>query len=432
LPPDQRDHAQQDRDRILYSSAFQRLAGITQVISPTERRVCHNRLTHSLKVAQVARRLAEYLVSSSSNNKLKTVGGIHPDVVEAASLAHDLGHPPFGHAAELALKDSMIKILPLAEPFEGNPQSFRVVTKLAVRSEDFSGLDLTRATLNALLKYPWLWKHRSKPDKWGAYKEDKEAFDWARYPLATKAKAVQTIEAEIMDTADDISYAVHDLEDFYRAGIVPLDRLVLPESDPPRLSEEGDNFVLSVFKRHGAKLPGSPTDLRTAFEYLLANNPVLVPYKGLRGQRAAIRAFTSSLIASYIRSSKLASSSIPGQRLFLPQRSRYEIFMLQELTKHYMILHPSLGTQQVGQRKLVKELFQYFYEAATSGQDALLPPRCREMIEPLVNGTLKGSKKKHCARLAADMVSSLTELEAKDLAHKILGISLGSAFDPLS
>src|SRR5262245_2181960 len=123
---DQRTPYERDRDRILYSAAFRRLGGVTQVVSATEAEVFHNRLTHSLKVAQVARRIAEHLrkrdeycfkdLEHEAENSSRI---INPDVVEAAALAHDLGHPPFGHVAETTLRDLMA-----ADGYEGNAQSF--------------------------------------------------------------------------------------------------------------------------------------------------------------------------------------------------------------------------------------------------------------------------------------------------------------------
>ncbi len=159
---DYREPSQRDRDRVLYSSSFRRLAEVTQVVAANSGYVFHNRLTHSLQVAQVGRRLAEKLNKTQRESR----EFVDPDVVEAACLAHDLGHPPFGHTAERTLND-------LAEEiggFEGNAQSFRIVTKLASRSTNYPGLDLTAATLSAMLKYPWLRGGNSeKPKKWGAH-----------------------------------------------------------------------------------------------------------------------------------------------------------------------------------------------------------------------------------------------------------------------
>lgn len=100
-PPDQRTPGQRDRDRVLYTSAFRRLAGVTQVVASTEGHVFHNRLTHSLEVAQIGRRLTEKLIQQPG--LVDAVGELDPDVVEAAALAHDLGHPPFGHIVEQEL-----------------------------------------------------------------------------------------------------------------------------------------------------------------------------------------------------------------------------------------------------------------------------------------------------------------------------------------
>src|SRR5262249_18124365 len=146
------------------------------------------------------------------------VGGIDPSVVEAACLAHDLGHPPFGHTAEEAL-DELAKNF---GGFEGNAQSFRIVTKLAFKSLKYPGLDLTRATLAAILKYPWLkGQNKQKPDKWGAYASEREDFKFAR-ELGHLAPFQLTVEAALMDWADDVTYSVHDVEDFYRAGRIPM------------------------------------------------------------------------------------------------------------------------------------------------------------------------------------------------------------------
>ena len=129
-PRDRRTEGQRDRDRVLYASAFRRLGGVTQVAAAGERLVFHNRLTHTLEVAQIARRLAENTVKDQPD-EVAALGGIDPDVVEASALAHDLGHPPFGHIAERVL-DRLVREYGNSDGFEGNPQSFRIVTKLAL------------------------------------------------------------------------------------------------------------------------------------------------------------------------------------------------------------------------------------------------------------------------------------------------------------
>ena len=145
---------QRDRDRLLYSDYLRRLASVTQVASAAEGASFHNRLTHSIKVAQVGRRLAELLLSRDKD----LAGFLDPDVVEAAALAHDLGHPPFGHVADRHLCALAVEN-DLGDGFEGNAQTFRIVTRLSVRrSGGGLGLDLTRATLAATAKYPWFRK----------------------------------------------------------------------------------------------------------------------------------------------------------------------------------------------------------------------------------------------------------------------------------
>lgn len=143
-PGDSRSEFRRDRDRILYSSAFKRLSDVTQVVAADNAHVFHNRLTHSLQVAQVGQSIAEELIRSQP-----TVAGeyVDVDVVQAACLAHDLGHPPFGHTAEEELK-KLAKGARLRDRFEGNAQSFRIVPKLAFRSPEHSGLDLTRRCIS--------------------------------------------------------------------------------------------------------------------------------------------------------------------------------------------------------------------------------------------------------------------------------------------
>jgi dGTPase len=236
---------------VQYSSAFARLAEVTQVVSADRGYVFHNRLTHSLKVAQLARRISEKL-RSIQKQEADDLQVPDPDVAEAAALAHDLGHPPFGHIAEKEL-DKLAKRAGLKDGFEGNAQSFRIVSKLAVsdavakdtdQTPVIRGLNLTRATLNAILKYPWgIGDNPGKQDKWGIYETERSLFDWVREGHSVDPFA-QSPEAAIMDWADDITYAVHDLVDFYCAGQIPVDRLA-DDNDPA----ERESFFAEVFAR---------------------------------------------------------------------------------------------------------------------------------------------------------------------------------------
>ena len=194
-------------------------------MSPERGYVFHNRLTHSLKVAQIERRIAEYL-NREYPREVGALGGIDCDAAEAAGLAHDLGHPPFGHIAETEL-DKLVRDAGVQDGFEGNAQSFRIVAALATSDArdgnafPIRGLNLTRRTLDGILKYPWPYGASRNKKKWGYYSTERDVFAWAR---GTRPKYQRSIIAEIMDWADDITFAIHDLLDFYVAGRIPIDR----------------------------------------------------------------------------------------------------------------------------------------------------------------------------------------------------------------
>ena len=205
-PGDEREPWEIDRARILHSAAFRRLQRKTQVFAPDEGDFFRTRLTHSLEVSQIAKGIALRV-------------GADPTLCEAASLAHDIGHPPFGHAGERVLDDRMSG----AGGFEGNAQNLRVLTVLEIKSDDYLGLNLTRATLDALLKYK-----RSHSEAVAAgegkffYDDELPLVDWV---CQGQRDRQPSFECQIMDWADDIAYSVHDLEDGMWAGVVTLERL---------------------------------------------------------------------------------------------------------------------------------------------------------------------------------------------------------------
>lgn len=294
---DSRSPAQKDRDRVLYTSSFRRLAEITQVVAADTSHVFHNRLTHSLQVAQVGRRLAERLLVLCPDEAVQA-GGLDPDVVEAACVAHDLGHPPFGHIAETELNHAAAAI----GGFEGNAQSFRIVTKLSQHSPLHRGLDLTRATLAAILKYPWMKdQNPEKLEKWGAYASEKKDFDFATALLP--ASKVRTVEAEVMDWADDITYSVHDLDDFFRAHKIPLHLLA-----DRRYEYERNHFFEIALARHPERkgVWGDPASLKEAFNQVMVGLfPLSKAYSGDWKERASLREFSSQLIGRFIGGTKL-------------------------------------------------------------------------------------------------------------------------------
>ncbi|MTA06722.1 MAG: deoxyguanosinetriphosphate triphosphohydrolase, partial [Actinobacteria bacterium] len=193
-----------DRARVIHSAALRRLAAKTQVAVPWENDFQRTRLSHSLECAQIGRELGESL-------------GADPDLLETACLSHDMGHPPFGHNGEEALADAA----QACGGFEGNAQSFRLLTRIEAKTVDSNGkslgLNLTRASLDAATKYPW--PRAENPRKFGVYDDDVEIFNWVRQAAPTGR---QCIEAQIMDWSDDCAYSVHDLEDAIFAGQISV------------------------------------------------------------------------------------------------------------------------------------------------------------------------------------------------------------------
>ena len=406
---DARDPFQRDRDRLLYSHALHRLAGVTQVSSPIEGTIVHNRLSHSLKVAQIARRLAEKLDPNASL--------ISPDVCETAALAHDLGHPPFGHAGESVLNECMGDKV----GYEGNAQTLRILTRLASRSlnREEPGLDLTRATLNATIKYPWV--ERTNPEKkakWGAYEEDKETFLWVR--KNGPAGHDQALEAQIMDCADDVTYAVHDLDDFYRAGLIPIHEIA---SDKDGSRARGQ-FLQDVNDRWTDKAKESVSYAKRLTEwdsYKAALSEIMElwvvdqPYEGRREQQAGIRQFTSFAIERFLR---VKIDSVDGESRLKPEHSEseYEIAMLKELVWHYVIESRATRLQQIGFKRVIKTLFKAF---ASDEKRNLAPSWLLSELD------------KSCgeARWAADVVSSLTDVQAMTMYNRLVGANPGSIRD---
>ena len=413
-----RTPAQRDRDRLLYASAFRRLANVTQVVAAEHGYVFHNRLTHTLKVAQIGRRLAESINSKAKTKTLaKSLGGLDPDVVEAAGLAHDLGHPPFGHLAEKVL-DAAIVGQGVPGGYEGNAQSFRIVTRLAVRTEEKEerGLNLTRATLNAILKYPWVRKTSGKEhNKWSVYDSEEHIFKWVRAPR--KGDTGKTLEAEIMDFADDIAYSVYDLEDFYKAGKIPLERLIQGHH-----STEMELFLKGTFERwqrDKKQAPGTEAECRSAIIAASTFFPPF-PYSGTRSQRGFLRDMTSFFVGKYIVGLSLHKPAKPDEaRVEIIPALKREMRMLQELTWHYVIKNPALATQQHGYRKVIKELFEALLAAIKEGNWALFPPSVSELIRDT-------SDSAENVRIVADFIASMSEPQALELYQRLMGISIGS------
>jgi dGTPase len=368
--------------------------------------VFHNRLTHSLKVAQLARRMAEKLLKDQSIQS-EAVVTLDPDVAEAAALAHDLGHPPFGHIAEQEL-NKLAQENGLADGFEGNAQSFRIVTKLAVSDavalddkQELRGLNLTRATLNGVLKYPWFHgANPSKPKKWGVYETERRVFEWAR-ENNERGKFIKTAEAELMDWADDITYAVHDLIDFYCAGQIPLDRL----ADTADTAER-PLFFSEVFARC-ADLKTQQPRLQEIFLEVLDFFPLDRRYVGTLRQRTGLWQFATVLISRFVNAIRLVTPTEGSESLVhIEGYARDEIRMLKELTWHYVILNTDLATVQFGQREAVRMVFQTMLKAMEQEDSwKLFPALYQEELSAAKSDELL--KK----RIVVDYIASMTERE---------------------
>src|SRR4051794_38205421 len=347
VPAPERTPFERDRARVVHAAASRRLAAKTQVMGPQADDFGRNRLTHSLEVAQVARDLARAL-------------GCEPDLVETAALAHDLGHPPFGHNGERVLAEAAAT----CGGDEGNAQTLRLLTPLEAKTfaphGRSAGLKLTRAALDACTKYPWTLVDASVPTgvhadgsprvvrKFGVYDDDRPVFDWLRAGAPPRR---QCFEAQVMDLADDVAYSVHDVEDGVVAGRIDLSRLdldavweavhdwYLPESPDGRLQEALDRL---------RAVDGWPT----------------TSYDGSRRQQAALKNLTSDLIGRFCSAAQDATfeaSDGPFLRheagVSVPAGTAVEMAVLKGVAAHYVMRTDDRRSAMEGQRTLLAELF---------------------------------------------------------------------------
>jgi dGTPase len=337
---------QRDRARVLHSAALRRLAGKTQVVEPGGPGIAvpRTRLTHSLECAQVGRELGGSL-------------GCDPDLVDAACLAHDLGHPPYGHNGEAALDE----VAQACGGFEGNAQSLRVLTRLEVKVEG-AGLNLTRATLDAATKYPW--PRRDGSPKFGVYEDDLPAFGWLRDGVDGERRR---LESQVMDWADDVAYSVHDLEDGIVAGLVrPVDL-----ADP----DEADALCALAADVYSDE---PPEVLSEAWRGLRSLEVWPRSYDGSSRAQAGLKAATSTLIGRFCDAAQAATRAAYGDGplsgyaadLRLPRRARAECALLKAVTARWVMARPGVAAAQERERQVVAELVLRLAERAP---DALEP-----------------------------------------------------------
>jgi dGTPase len=367
---------ERDRARVLHSAALRRLAAKTQVADPTDD-FLRTRLTHSLECAQVGRELGRSL-------------GCAPDLVETACLAHDLGHPPFGHNGEVALD----AVAQGCGGFEGNAQSLRILTRLEPKSFGPDGrsvgLNLTRATLDASMKYPWT---RGEGAKYGVYLDDLEVARWAREGAP---EGRLCFEAQVMDWSDDVAYSVHDLEDALVAGHVRLDQL----ADPAER-----RTVCEV----AAKLycDADLDELEERFTVLLAEPYWPTIYDGTHGTLARLKNLTSTLIGRFCLAAEDATRAVYGEGplgryaadLIVPRAQRLECDLLKGITAHYVWSRHEVNRTR--QREIITELTGLL----AKGAPGTLGPVFRADF-------LDASDDAGRLRVVVDQVASLTDTSA--------------------
>ena len=387
---------QRDRARVLHSSGLRRLGAKTQVVAPGTDDFVRTRLTHSLEVAQVGRELARYL-------------GCDPDIVDTACLSHDLGHPPFGHHGETIL-DALCKDI---GGFEGNAQTLRLVTRIEpkVIADDGrpAGLNLTRASLDALTKYPWprseatIGRRDSGVRKFGVYDDDTAVFDFYRDGIDNGKRC---IEAQVMDLADDISYSVHDVEDAIVAGHLDLADFAC------------DNRRAELFDitRQWYLPEVTDTEMDKALSRLEA--AAYWPsesFDGSRRAQASLKHMTSQLIGRFVGAAEAATREEFGWEplarysasLVVPETSAVEIAVLKGMaTLTVMVAEDRLRLHDI-QAAVIGELAEWFWAAPDE-----LDPMFRADHAEAADDAAR-------LRVIVDQIASLTDHSAWALYHRL-------------
>ena len=350
---------QRDRDRIIHASAFRRLKHKTQVFIEHEGDYFRTRLTHSIEVAQVARTIAGVL-------------GLNPELTEAVALAHDLGHPPFGHTGEDALNDLMAPY----GGFDHNAQAIRIVTSLERHYAEWDGLNLTWETLEGIAKHNGPVAD-PVPHALAAYN--------ARHDLALHTHA--SLEAQVAALADDIAYSHHDLHDGLRAELFSTDEL--------------------------AELPV----LRDCFAEVDRRYPGLNYY---RRRHEALRRFFGILVEDVITLARrtLAEAdprSVADVRLAGRMLIRFtpglwaDLKVIRAFLFHRMYRAPGVVAMRAVVTQVVRDLFPYFM-----AHTADLPKQWRKDVEEAADATA-------LARIVADYIAGMTDRFALETHARLLG-----------
>jgi dGTPase len=379
---------ERDRARVLHSASLRRLAAKTQVVEVGRADFPRTRLTHTLEVAQIGRGIAGAI-------------GADPDLVEAACLAHDIGHPPFGHNGEMALAE----LAASCGGFEGNAQTLRLLTRLETKVPG-AGLNLTRASLDAVLKYPW--PEPPGGGKYNYYADDAPVFDWIRFGAPGRRRC---LEAQVMDWADDVAYSVHDLEDGLNAGLVTFSRL----HDP------AERALVAEVTQQWYVDPGdaSLAELTAVFDDLMTLDCWPKTFDGGPDALAALKNLTSELVGRFCVAAQDATllsrpvGATASLRRYMcdfvvPRRQRLECALLKGVAARYVMAREGAAAQQARERELIAEL------AATIqiGAPRTLDPLFRPAWESAPSDSAR-------RRVVIDQVASLTDTSAIAWHHRL-------------